>query len=359
MPHIATAVSKNACDPTSLQLGATHEQVRLILDEESGLETIIAVHNTMRGPAFGGCRYQRYQTRQGAITDALRLSEGMTLKNALAGLPFGGGKAVIRRNRRQTDRARLFQAFGRAVEEQGGAYITAEDVGTTDADMREVQKATSHVSGISRDGRFGGNPSPKTAHGVFVGIRAAVTKLLRRSTLEGTSVAVQGLGAVGWALCARLSEAGCSLFVTDLDEQRVIAAQEQFRATAVRPGDILTREADVVAPCALGAVLNGHSVTRIRASIVAGAANNQLSMLEDGDQLHARGVFYVPDFLINAGGVISVAREHLGASSEASVMAEVGQIAGRVDELIQRVRTSGKPPARVALDWARSRIARL
>lgn len=341
-----------------LQPGTDHEEVRLVLDEDSGLEAIIAVHSTVRGPAFGGCRYWAYPSRDAALTDALRLSEGMTLKNALADLPFGGGKAVMLRKPTQGDCGKLFRTFGRAVKSFDGKYITAEDVGTTVADMAQVRQSTKHVSGLSRDGQFGGNPSPMTAFGVFVGIRAAVSRLLKRAHLNGAIIAVQGLGSVGWELCQRLRAAGAELIVADIDDGRVQAAVTHFGATAVSPKEILSAKVDVLAPCALGAVLNRSSVERVRAQIVVGAANNQLAALADGDLLHKRGVFYVPDFLVNAGGIISVAREMLGETSEQAVLDEVAQIEGRAHELIDRVKATGRPPARVADEWARSKVHR-
>lgn len=332
---------------------APHEQVLFKTDAESGLATIIAIHNTQRGPAFGGCRMWSYGDHITALTDALRLSQGMSLKNALAGLPFGGGKAVILRPQGDFDRAALFNAFGRAVHVAGGCYITAEDVGSTTADMRLVQTQTPFVSGIPRVGEFGGDPSPKTAWGVFVSIEQAVKERLKRS-LAGTTVAVQGLGAVGISLCEFLHAAGAQLRVADVNPDRVAQAQTRFDAKAVHVNAILFEEVDVLAPCALGAVLNSVTVPQVKASIIAGAANNQLATLEDGDALHAAGILYVPDFLANAGGIISVAREYLGTGSEASVMEEVGLIRGRVSELLERMQ--GQAPARVAEAWAREKL---
>lgn len=336
--------------------GPSHEHITLATDPASGLRAIIAIHDTSRGPAFGGCRYWTYAAEQDALTDALRLSQGMSYKNALAGLPFGGGKAVILRAPGQTDRAALFQAFGRLVESLDGRYITAEDVGTTVEDMRAAQAETRYISGLPRAGGFGGNPSPKTAYGVFVGIEAAVQVALGRTGLDGVSVAVQGLGSVGWELCRLLHEAGARLVVADVDAARVAQAAERFGARTVAPDNIVQVQADVFAPCALGAVITPAVAAGCAFQVVAGGANNQLASLAEGDVLQRRGIFYAPDFLINAGGIISCAREFLGGADEATVMAEVAGIRERVLELAERVRASAQAPARVAVLWAQERL---
>ena len=308
-----------------------HEQV-IIGSHPSGLRSIVAIHSTARGPAFGGCRMWNYESDQAALTDALRLSQGMSFKNALANLPFGGGKAVIVAPGAPFDRAALFSSFGDLVDRADGRYITAEDVGTTTADMRAVSTRTRFVSGLARTGGFGGDPSPKTAWGVFLAIEQALRLHLGKS-LAGATVAVQGLGAVGMSLCAYLADRGARLVVADINAERP----------------------DVLAPCALGAVLDQHSVPRIQAAIIAGAANNQLASPEDGDALHARGVLYVPDYLVNAGGIISVAREYLGTGDEADVMREVSLIADRVGELLERCGRD-HVPARMADAWAREKL---
>jgi leucine dehydrogenase len=331
-----------------------HERIVFGTDR-CGLRSIIAIHNTSRGPAFGGCRMWKYESDHAALTDALRLSQGMTLKNALANLPFGGGKAVILAPAASFDREAVFSAFGMLVESVDGMYITAEDVGTTTSDMRVVSSRTHHVSGLPRSDAFGGDPSPKTAWGVFLAIEQAL-RLHMKKSLSGATVAVQGLGSVGMALCEYLADRGAKLIVADIDAARVEDAVARFSARAVPAGEILEVEADVLAPCAMGAVLNPHSVPRIRSAIVAGAANNQLARPQDGDVLHARGVLYLPDFLVNAGGIISVAREHLCMGNEADVMREVAQIADRVGELLERCQ-GREPPARVADAWAREKVS--
>ena len=333
---------------------APHERVLLAADPVTGLKAILAVHSTARGPAFGGCRFWSYDNELAALNDALRLSQGMSHKNALANLPFGGGKAVIIKPQGEFDRAALFAAFGRAVQSLDGAYITAEDVGTTTADMKGMMAHTSYVSGIPRDGAFGGDPSPKTAWGVFVSIDEGVKRVLGRESLQGVRVALQGLGAVGWHLAEFLHQAGAKLIVADVNGEKVARAVTELGAQAVSVDEILAADVDVVAPCALGATLNAVSIPALKARLIAGAANNQLATAADGDALQARGIMYLPDYLVNAGGIISVAREYRGEGEETAVMTEVGQIRGRVAELLDRVKTSGLTPAREADAWARS-----
>lgn len=337
---------------------APHERVLIAADAASGLRTLIAVHSTVRGPAFGGCRLWAYENDLAAHHDALRLSQGMSFKNALADLPFGGGKAVIVKPKAEFSREQLFAAFARAVDSLQGAYITAEDVGTTTADMRVVQQHTAYVSGIPRDGAFGGDPSPKTAWGVFVSIQAGSRAVLGRSDLQGLKVAIQGLGAVGWHLAEFLHQAGAQLIVADIDSSKTSRAREQFGATVLPVEQILAAPCDVLAPCALGASLSAQSIPTLQARVVCGAANNQLALPADGDLLASRGITYLPDYLVNAGGIISVAREYRGEGEEQAVMAEVSKIGDRVVELLARVKASGRTPAAEADAWAQSLIAR-
>lgn len=330
-----------------------HERV-IFGTDASGLRSIVAIHNTTLGPAFGGCRMWGYASDAAALTDALRLSQGMSFKNALADLPFGGGKSVIVPPRFQFDRDRLFASFGDLVESADGKYITAEDVGTSTADMLVVASRTNFVSGLPRRSGFGGDPSPRTAWGVFLAIEQGLRIHLNKS-LSGAVVAVQGLGSVGMALCAYLADRGARLLIADVNQARALEAASRFGASVIAPQEIFEIEADVLAPCALGAVLNSQSVPCLRVSIVAGAANNQLARPEDGDALHARGILYLPDFLVNAGGIISAAREYLGTGSESDVMIEVARIADRVAELLERC-GSGEAPARAAEHWARTKL---
>ena len=339
--------------PLDIPEPLAHEQILLSRDAASGLDCIIAIHSTQRGPAFGGCRLWAYGSRSEALHDAIRLSEGMSLKNALAGLPFGGGKAVIVRPREAYDRERLMAAFGSAVERAGGSYITAEDVGTTTDDMRLIVRRTKYVSGIPRTHSFGGDPSPKTAFGVFVALEQALRSHLRRP-LAGATIAVQGLGAVGMQLCERLHDGGARLVVADIDSARAEQARARFDARIVDDRSILQEPCDVLAPCALGAALDRRTVPTIRAAIVCGAANNQLATPDDGDALHDRKVLYLPDYLVNAGGIISVAREYLGQGEESAVMQEVARIGLRVNQLLERAHH--RAPGRVADEWAREML---
>ena len=322
-----------------------HEQIVFCHDAESGLKAIIAIHNTARGPALGGCRMWNYESEEDALTDALRLSRGMTYKSALAGLPYGGGKAVIIGNPGRDKSEALWLAFGSFLDSLGGRYITAEDVGTRPADLEIVRRATPYVAGIAEGGA--GDPSPATAHGVFLGIRAAVNARLDRKELKGLRVAVQGLGNVGYALAEHLAKAGAELFVTDIDELAVARAVRQLGASAVKPDDIYGLEVDVFAPCALGAIVNDQTIDQLRASIVAGSANNQLAEERHGRTLHQRNILYAPDYAINAGGVIWVSHE--GPAFDAvAALAHVDRIEVTLAEIFARARKEGVPPEAAA-----------
>jgi leucine dehydrogenase len=326
-------------------------------DPTTGLRGFIAIHSTVRGPAFGGCRMRAYANEEEAIADASRLAEGMTLKNAMAGLPFGGGKAVILKPDRIADRRELFRSFGREVARLGGRYITAEDIGTTPADMHAVHSATSYVSGIARAHAFGGDPGPFTALGVFHAIETAALTLLHRRSLQGLRVGVQGIGAVGSELCGLLASCGAELWVCDIDRVRVAEARDRWDARIVSNEALFQMDLDVLSPCAVGGVLDASAAYLAQAKVIAGAANNQLVGLGSGDILHARGIWYLPDFLVNAGGIIAVAREYLGTGDEESVRREVRRISMRAEELVRVVKQTGRPPARVAVDWAKALAA--
>jgi leucine dehydrogenase len=284
-----------------------HEELVFCRDAASGLSAIIAIHNSSRGPALGGCRMWPYASEGEALGDVLRLSRGMTYKSALAGLPFGGGKSVIIGDPRSGKSPALFEALGGFVESLGGRYVVAEDVGISVPDVETMGKRTSHVAGVSAGGS--GDPSPATAYGVFHGIKAAVTHRLGASDLKGVRVAVQGLGHVGFELCRLLHEAGAELIVTDLNQEQVTLAKECFGAATAAPDAIVSAEAEVYAPCALGATLNDESIPALKASVVAGSANNQLARREHGFMLKERGILYAPDYVINAGGVINISYE--------------------------------------------------
>lgn len=305
-----------------------HEQVVFAHDAASGLKAIIAIHDTTLGPAMGGCRIWPYADEAAALTDALRLSRGMTYKSALAGLPVGGGKAVVIGDARHIKTPALLTALGRAIDRLGGRYITAEDVGTSPADMAQVAQVTRFVTGISRDGS-GGDPSPYTARGVYHGIRAAVRHRLGSDSLAGIHVAVQGLGHVGSALCQMLASAGAQLSITDIDADRCYRLAHRLGATPVAPDAILDTEADVFAPCALGAVITADTLPRLRVAIVAGAANNQLATDDLADALQARNILYAPDYAINAGGIIQVCHAYFGNDTPVDA-----RVAGIYDTLL-------------------------
>ncbi len=310
-----------------------HEQVVFCNIPSSGLRAIIAIHNTARGPAVGGCRMWPYRSQDEALKDVVRLSRGMTYKAAIAELPFGGGKSVIIGNPRTDKTERLFRALGVCIDKLAGRYIVAEDVGTSPADMDWVRKQTRHVAGIAEGGS--GDPSPTTAHGVYHGVRAAVQHRLGRDSLDGIAVAVQGLGHVGFQLCRLLAADGVRLVVTDIDAEAVRRAVDGFGATAVEPDAIHGIAVDVFAPCALGAVINDHTVPRIKARIVAGSANNQLAEDRHGAALRRHGILYAPDCVINAGGIINIAHEGPDYC-QADALAHVARIRDTLAEIFAR-----------------------
>ena len=335
-----------------------HEAVHFFDDPATGLKAIIAIHSTALGPAAGGCRFWQYDVSEDAVTDVLRLSRGMTYKNAVAGLPFGGGKGVILRDQAIGKTPELFRAFGRAVDSLGGRYVTAEDVGVSVDDMRNVQAETRYVSGLPQSGASaGGDPSPWTALGVYLGIEAAVRARLDKDSVKGLKVAVQGVGHVGHYLCQLLHENGAELCVADVSRDNLNATCEAFPVTEVSPRDILFADVDVLAPCALGNVLNSETIPKLKASIVAGAANNQLSVETDGDLLVERNILYAPDYVINAGGIISVAREFFEEGSEDEVRADVGRIPERLSEIFHESAASGKATNRIADELAKRIVA--
>jgi leucine dehydrogenase len=286
-----------------------HEQLVLCHDPASGYRGIVAIHSTILGPALGGTRFWRYTSDDEAIVDALRLARGMTYKNAVAGLNLGGGKSVIIGDNKTVDRELVFRAHGRFVESLGGRYITAEDVGTSTADMDFVHMETDYVSGLA--GRSG-DPSPVTAHGVFRAIQASAKEKWGSDDVAGRVVAIQGCGHVGHFLAKELHESGANLIVTDLDVERAKRVISEFGAEGVAPDEIYGVKADVFAPCALGAIINDTTIPRLRCEVVAGGANNQLLEERHGDELGERGILYAPDYVANAGGVINVYSELAG-----------------------------------------------
>ncbi len=335
-----------------------HESLHYFHDDATGLRAIVAVHSTALGPAAGGSRRWVYANDADALTDVLRLSRGMTYKNAVAGLRFGGGKAVILASNSVPKSRELFHAFGRAVDSLGGRYVTAEDVGCSVEDMRWVREQTSYVSGLPQSGTdAGGDPSPWTALGCFEGIQSAVRARLDRDSLEGLKVAVQGVGHVGIYLCRLLRDAGAELFVADVNGAHLKQVTDEMPVTVVSPRDILFADVDILAPCALGNILTSVTIPRIRAKIVAGAANNQLSTAADGKRLMDRDILYAPDYVINAGGIISVAAEYYGNASEDEVRTDVGHIKDRLDKIFEESRATGRPTNELADELARKLVA--
>ena len=334
-----------------------HERVVFCSDKPTGLKAIIAIHSTVLGPAAGGCRMWGYASDDEALHDVLRLSRGMSYKNAMAGLKFGGGKAVIIETPDFRGSDALFEKFGEFVELLNGSYVTAEDVGMTVAIMERIARRTRHVSGLpSKDGKAGGDPSPKTAFGVFNGIEAAVKFKFGRDNVDGLTVAVQGVGNVGHNLCRYLFEAGARLVVSDIARDRVATVCQDFSATAVDLDQILYQEVDVFAPCALGAILNEQSIAGLKAVIVAGAANNQLETDADGQRLTDAGVLYAPDYVINGGGIINVASEYYGDSTDEEVWNSVAAIGPRLSSIFEEALETGRPTNEIADARARSII---
>ncbi|HRK97890.1 MAG: Glu/Leu/Phe/Val dehydrogenase [Alphaproteobacteria bacterium] len=292
-----------------------HEQIVMFEDETTGLQAIIAVHNTNLGASLGGCRIYPYAELDDAINDVLRLSKGMTYKSALAGLPLGGGKAVIIGNPRQIKSADMMQVFGEAVEQMDGSYITAEDVGSTEADMIEIAKSTSYVAGLPEigDGEgVAGNPSPVTAYGVYCGLKACAREKYGDPSLSGRKVAIQGMGSVGYALAEYLVKDGVELFIADIHADVLDTAKDQFgqQITILNPSEIHKADVDIFAPCAMGAGLNDWTIPEIKAGIIGGAANNQLAEYRHDQMLKDRGIVYAPDYAINSGGITSVGYEY-------------------------------------------------
>ena len=334
----------------------THEQVDFVSDAPSGLQAIIAIHDTTCGPALGGCRMWPYPDADAALRDALRLSRGMTYKNALADLPLGGGKSVIIGDPRTQKPTALMAAMGDAVERLGGRYIVAEDVGTTVHDMEAISARTRHVAGIAESG---GDPSPATAYGVLVGIRTAVERATGRQDLDGLRVAVQGLGNVGVHLCRLLACLGARLVVSDVRPEVVEMAADEMAAEPVPPDRILDTDVDVFAPCALGGVLDDASIPRLRARIVAGSANNQLAEARHGRLLMQHGILYAPDYVINAGGVINVAYGRDGQYDREGAYTHISRIQDTLSEVFALADRAGIPTSDAADRMAERRLRRL
>lgn len=332
-----------------------HEQVVFVSDSRTKLSAIIAIHSAALGPAVGGCRMWAYRSEGDAVTDALRLSKGMTYKAAISNLPIGGGKAVVIGDARTQKTPELLAALGRAIDQLGGRYVTAEDVGMNSADMACIGKATTHVLGLPA--KLGGSddPSPTTAYGCLFGIRAAVANRWNARSVDGVRIAVQGVGSVGSSLCGYLRNDGALLTVSDVDDGAAARIGERFSATVVKPDEIYDADVDVFSPCALGGVLNDSTIDRLRACIVAGGANNQLANAGDGERLRSAGILYAPDYAINAGGIIRVTGELLAWTPD-EVDKRVRAIEGTILEIFGEAGGLETPTSDVADRIARRRF---
>lgn len=334
------------------------EQVVFCQDEASGLKAVIAIHDTTLGPALGGSRMWTYASEEAAIEDALRLARGMTYKNAAAGLNLGGGKTVIIGDPFKDKNEEMFRALGRFIQGLNGRYITAEDVGTTVADMDLIHEETNYVTGISPAFGSSGNPSPITAYGVYLGMKAAAKEAFGDDSLAGRKVAVQGLGNVAYTLCEYLYNEGAKLIVTDINQQAIDRVVADFAAVAVAPDEIYAQDVDIFSPCALGAIVNDQTIPTFKAKVIAGSANNQLAESRHGKVLHDLGIVYAPDYVINAGGVINVADELYGYNRERA-MKRVETIYTSLEKIFAISKDEDIPTYLAANRLAEERIARV
>lgn len=340
---------------------AGHEGVHAFYDEKTGLKAIVAVHSTARGPAVGGCRMWNYASSAEALEDVLRLSRGMSYKNAMADLEMGGGKSVIIGDARTQKTPELFQAFGRAVHTLGGSYYSAEDVGITVDDIAEARKVTPYVLGLNDGKEASGDPSPVTAEGVYRSTLVAVRRLWKQDDLTGLTVALQGVGHVGAYLADKLHKAGARLVITDVNQTALDEVAGRTGARVVAPDEIYDVEADIYAPCALGATLNEQTLPRLKVRAIVGAANNQLATPEIGQKLFDAGVLYTPDYVNNAGGIINVAselnaRETGGSYDPDWVEGKLVRLAETLDEILERSAVEKRPTHEIADALAEARI---
>lgn len=336
-----------------------HEAIHFFTDDQCGLKAIIAVHSTHLGPAAGGARFWHYAKDEEALVDALRLSRGMSYKNAMAGLPLGGGKAVILADERSTKSTDQLHAFGKEVDKLGGRYITAEDVGMSVTDMIEVARATRFVAGLPNSpGDVGGDPGPHTSLGVFLGIKAAVKWALGKDSLQGLHVALQGAGSVATGVALHACAEGAKLSIADVDEAKARKLADRAGGKVVSADEILSLEADVLSPCALGAIFDETTIPQLKVPVVAGGANNQLATPEDGQRLQARSILYAPDYVINAGGIINVCTEYLGDGDASLVRHRIEGIPVRLEQIWSEGAETGRDPASVADAMAQRLIGR-
>ena len=333
-----------------------HEQVVFCHDKDTGLKAIIGVHSTVLGPALGGTRMWPYSSESEALIDVLRLSRGMTYKSAITGLNLGGGKAVIIGDAETQKTPELMLKFAEFVHRLGGTYITAEDVGMETADMDLVRTVTPYVTGISEENGGAGNPSPITGYGVFMGMKAAAEHAFGSALLEGRTVLVQGIGHVGEALVEHLSNEGANILITDINQERLQKVRDKYNATIFAGNELYEAPVDIYAPCALGATINDQTVHKLKAKVVAGAANNQLANeIRHGASLKKRGIVYAPDFVINAGGIINVYAEleHYG---RADIMRKTEHIFDTTLEILQMSERQDITPHQAAFNVAQQRI---
>jgi len=336
-----------------------HESIQFVTNEECGLKAIIAIHSTHLGPAAGGARFWHYEEDDFALVDALRLSRGMSYKNAMAGLPLGGGKSVILAKKDMVKTPDMLHAFGKAVNQLGGRYVTAEDVNMSVSDMIEIARMTKYVAGFPVEGsQVGGDPGPHTSLGVFLGLKAAVLHALKKDKLDGLHIAVQGAGSVATGVAMHAAAEGARISVADVHEDKAQALAEAVGGNVVSADEILTTEADVLSPNALGAILDEQSIAALKVPVVAGGANNQLKTPEDGKRLKDRGILYAPDYVINAGGIINVCTEYLGDGDASLVRERIEGIPRRLEQIWDESDSSGRDPAAVADAMAQRLIGR-
>ena len=335
-----------------------YEQLIFCQDKPSGLKAIIAIHDTTLGPALGGARMWTYASEEQAIEDALRLARGMTYKNAAAGLNLGGGKTVIIGDPFKDKNEEMFRALGRFIQGLNGRYITAEDVGTTVSDMDLIHEETDFVTGISPTFGSSGNPSPVTAYGVYLGMKAAAKEAFGNDSLKNLKIAVQGLGNVAYTLCEYLYNEGAKLIVTDINENAVKRVVKDFNAVPVEVNEIYSSDVDIFSPCALGAIINDETIPQLKAKVIAGSANNQLKDSKHGNQIHEMGIVYAPDYVINAGGVINVADELYGYNRERA-MKRVEAIYDSIGKIFDISKRENIPTYLAANRLAEERIGKL
>ncbi len=333
------------------------EQVTYCNDEKTGLSAIIAVHSTALGPAVGGCRMWNYASDTEALTDALRLSKGMTYKASISGLNWGGGKSVIIGDASKKTPA-LLKKFGEYVNRMGGVYVTAKDVGIGSSDLKEIKSKTPHVMGIEGEKNSSGDPSPGTAWGVYHGMKSSAKHAFGKDSLAGLTVAMQGLGAVSFGMLEFLTKEGAKIIATDIDSSKIEKAKKEFGITGVGVEEIYDVACDIFSPCALGATINEKTLPRIKAKVIAGAANNQLSTDEIGTAVMKRGIIYAPDYAINAGGLMNIYHESMidGGYNKDRAFSHIAEIGKTIDRILTRAKSENLPTSVVADRMAEERV---